>query len=140
MLREPRLNSQKALDRPACQKRKTSWWRGIFKRLDCRGSERVAHHAAVQVFWRDRFGDGITNAVSLNVSASGIAIKCSEPIPLKMRVNVRMGSKGVSKGVVRYCAPQDDGYLVGLELKDVPLLNISRRRSAIDMATEGMTW
>ena len=138
MLKETGVN---VLDRLACQKRKHSWWRGILERLDCRGSERITHHAVAQVFWRDRFGDGLANAVSVNVSASGIAVKCSEPVPLKMPVNIRIGSKSLVKGVVRYCARQDNGYLVGLELRDVTLLNVSRRRSAeIDLATEGMTW
>ena len=73
-----------------------------------------------QISWHD--ADGITHsetASGLNISTSGVELRCSAEFTLGTTVYVQSRDGcTTSYGVVRHSRPEGDGYILGLELSE----------------------
>ena len=128
----------------------SSWhWRSVWRRMmtllaNARGAERMAFESSTHIVWRDRFGVGHAQAVSQDISETGMAIRCTDPIPSTAKVCIRSEKLGGTQwGSVRYCIGDHTGYIIGLQFESVNTPRVGERRSEdkeLDLATDGMTW
>ena len=78
---------------------------------------RTEVRALVQLMWKDRDGnEKFTNALSLDVSESGMRAEVPEPVPERSYVVIRADTLALhGSASVRSCSRKGTKYVVGLE-------------------------